>query len=122
MAPASSEGTAACVVCEKLRAPLSMLMGTGGFRALLARALAVAAGKVGWLKAVHVKPDGTLEGFTELQAKVAPKEFAEGGVILVGQLIGLLVAFIGEELTLRMLRDVWPKVPLQDLNEEGDRK
>jgi len=36
-------------------------------------------------------------------------------VLLVAQLLGLLVAFIGENLTLRLMRDVWPKLSLEDL-------
>jgi circadian clock protein KaiC len=39
-----------------------------------------------------------------------------GGVALLAQLLGLLVAFIGENLTLRLVREVWPKAPLNDLD------
>jgi len=36
-------------------------------------------------------------------------------------LLGLLVAFIGENLTIRLVREVWPKAPLNDLDltQEG---
>jgi predicted transglutaminase-like cysteine proteinase len=36
--------------------------------------------------------------------------------LLLAQLLGLLVAFIGEDLTLRLVREVWPKLSLNDLD------
>ena len=103
-------------ICEQLRPHLTTLMGNGGFRALLSRALALASAEVPWLRAVHVKADGTLEGVEELHAQLGADEFFEGRVVLLAQLIGLLVAFIGANLTLRLVREVWPKVPLNDLD------
>jgi len=107
---------AAFHVCEKLRPHLATLMGNGGFRALLSRALALANAEVSWLRAVHVKADGSLEDLEELHEQVAPAEFFEGKVVLLAQLLGLLVAFIGENLTLRLVREIWPKAPLNDLD------
>jgi hypothetical protein len=113
---------AAFHVCEKLRPHLATLMGKAGFRALLSRALAVADAQVAWLRAVQVKVDGSLEGLDGIEAQVNPDERAEGSVVLVAQLLGLLVAFIGENLTLRLVREVWPKVALDDLDfGKGDK-
>ena len=106
---------AAFLVCEKLRPQLAMLAGSGGFHALLSRAFALANPEVPWLRTVHLKTDGSLEGLEELQAHLDRDELFDGGVVLVAQLLGLLVAFIGENLTLRLIREVWPKVPLDDL-------
>ena len=105
-------------VVGKLLPHLTILMGTGGVRALLSRALALAGAEVPWLRGLHIKADGTLEGLDELEAKVDPEEFAEGRVVLLAQLLGLLVAFIGEILTLRLAKEVWPKVSLDDLDFE----
>jgi len=113
---------AACLVGEKLRPHLATLMGNVGFRALLSRALALANAEVPWLRAVHVKADGSFEGLDELGAQVDPDEIFEGCVVLLAQLLGLLVAFIGEDLTLRLGREVWPKVSLDDLDfGKGDK-
>ncbi len=49
-------------VSEKLRPHLALLMGVAGFRALLSRSLALAQEEVRWLRAVHVKWDGSWEG------------------------------------------------------------
>ena len=109
-------------VCEKLRARLATLMGVAGFRELLSCALPRAHAEVPWLGAVHVKADGSLEGFEQLDAHHNPDELFEGGVVLVAQLLGLLVAFIGERLTLRFVREVWPTVPLDDLDSSNGGK
>lgn len=102
--------------CEKLRLHLATFMGNTGFHTLLARALTLAAAEVPWLRAVRVKAGGPLEGLEALQAEIAPDEFVEGGAVLLAQLLGLLVTFIGENLTLRLVREIWPKVPLDDLD------
>lgn len=115
--------SAACRVGEKLRPQLATLMGNVGFRALLSRALALANAEVAWLRAVHVRADGTLEGLDELEAQVHPDEIFEGCVVLLAQLLGLLVVLIGENLTLRLVRDTWPKLALNDLDfDKGGKK
>ena len=98
-------------------------MGNGGFHALLSRALALASAEVPWLRAVHVKADGSLEGLDELaSASWTRMRLSRAGVVLLAQLLGLLVAFIGENLTLRLVREVWPKLPLNDLDfGKGDK-
>jgi hypothetical protein len=108
-------------VCEKLRPHLATLMGNGGFRALFSRALALASAEVPCLSALNVKPDGSLAELDDFPSPVDPKEMTEGGVLLVAQLLGLLVAFIGEDLTLRLVREASPKLSLNEL-DFGDKK
>jgi hypothetical protein len=102
-------------VYEKLRPLLQNLMGKGGFRSLLSRSLELASAEVPWLRAARVSPDGILEGLEEAQAQLGPDELAKGEVALFAELLGLLMAFIGGNLTLRLVREIWPKVPLNDL-------
>jgi hypothetical protein len=110
------------LVGEKLRLHLTTLMGNVGFRALLSRALALANAEVPWLRALHVKADGTFGGLDELEAQVGPEKIAEGSVVLLAQVFGLLVAFIGGSLTLRLVREMWPKIPLNNLDfGNGDK-
>lgn len=116
---ATSSGSrtpSACLVAEKLRPQLAALMGNVGFSALQARALALATGQYPWLKAVDINADGRLGSLDAVDAQVDPKEFSEGCVNLLAHLLGLLATFIGEELTLRLLVDVWPELPLDDLD------
>ena len=104
-------------VVEKLRSTLSTLMGDVGFNALLARALVLASPQVPWLRAVQVTPEGSLAGLEELAAQADPAELAEGRVVLVAQLLGLLVAFIGESLMQRLVREVWTDLPPPGKNQ-----
>jgi hypothetical protein len=117
---AETRTPAACLVGEKLRPQLAALMGNVGFHALLSRALALANAEVPWLRAVHAKADGSFEGLDKLE--LDPQEIFEGCVVLLAQLLGLLVAFIGEHLTLRLVREVWSKLSLNNLDfSEGDK-
>jgi hypothetical protein len=101
----------ALLVDERLRPHLTTLMGSVGFRALLSRALVLANAEIPWLRAVHVKPDSSFAGLGELEANVGPEDFLEGCVVLLAQFLGLLVTFIGEDLTLRLVREVAETTP-----------
>jgi len=114
--PAGVNNSPAFRVCEKLRQPLSRLAGVAGFRSLLSRALALANDEVRWMKAIHVRADGSLEGLDEAQAQLSETEIADGEIVLIAQLIGLLATFIGEELTLRLVQESWPDAAFDDIN------
>ena len=102
-------------VSEKLRQHLAILMGKGGFRALVSHALVLASQEVPWLRALRVDEEGALAGLEDLPSPPAPSELFEARVVLLAHLLGLLVAFIGENLTLRLMREVWPEVSLDNL-------
>ena len=105
---------------EKLHRKLATLMGNTGFRALLSRALARAEEDVPSLRALRVEADATLGGVAEFEAHLDPAEIAEGRVVLLTHLLGLLMAFIGEGLTLRLAREVWPTLDVNDWIPAGD--
>lgn len=94
-------------VCEKLRASLTRFAGPEGFTSLLRRALALARADTPSLDAVTIKPDGSLEGLEAVVADTS-KGGPEAVVGIVAHLLGLLVTFIGEPLTLRLVREAWP--------------
>jgi len=101
--PAEAADSPGFRVCEKMRGPLCRLMGVGGFHALLSRSLALASTQISWLRELHIKPDGSVEGVTEVAARLDAHAVAEGEVVLVGHLLGLLVILIGPTLTLGLL-------------------
>ena len=111
-----TKSPAAFLVHEKLRLHLVTLMGSGGFHALLSRALTLAMKEAPWLGAVQMKPDGSLEGLRDVEMPLGPGDYSEGRVVLHARMFELLVAFVGEDLTLRLLREVWPKISLNDLS------
>ena len=57
----------------------------------------------------------TIRKLTEIQVN-------EGGVILIARLLGLLLIFLGEALTLSLLRDAWPGAAFDDRNSGNGRK
>ena len=95
-------------VCEGLRRPLAKLAGDAGFRSLLSRAVAVARAEDPALAAVRVGADGTVEGLDDPAADPDAGAVDDPGVAVVAHLVGLLVTFIGEPLTLQLVRDAWP--------------
>src|ERR1017187_6359069 len=94
-------------VCEKLRRPLCSLAGVAGFRSLLSRALALARAEAPSLSTVQVGADGSLKGLDELGPQKDEDMSKDGGAILIAQLLGLLLTFIGEVVTFRLVQDVW---------------
>jgi hypothetical protein len=104
----------AAPVCEKLRPHLANLMGRNGFHALLSRALSQAAQKAPSLRAVQVNAEGAFERSNKSAAPMSPAKNVEASVAQVAQLLELLVAFIGESLTLRLLREIWPTLQLNE--------
>jgi len=103
-------------VFEALRRPLSTLMGSSGFRALMGRALMLACPQAPGLRAVQVRPDGSLEDTGEIRNH----EDSARGVELIAQLLGLLVTFIGESLMLGIVLDTWPDLSISDAEPFGE--
>ena len=103
------------VVIEKLRLTLTKFAGADGFAALLRRALALASADVPSLQIVKIGSDGRLEGFEKIVAdKAAGGAGGAPEVALTAHLLGLLATFIGEPLTLRLVRAAWPDTLLDD--------
>jgi hypothetical protein len=111
-------------VYQKLRQSLGELAGTAGFHSLASRALTLAKSEVPSLSAVQVGADGNLEGMSAIEhsIKVEQDWVHEGGLILISRLLGLLLVFLGEALTLSLLRDAWPGAALDDRDSGNGRK
>ena len=111
---------AAFRVCETLRRPVCVLAGVDGFRAILSRALALAKAEAPCLSAVRVAADGSLQGLDELGRQIDKDRAREGGAILIAQLLGLLLTFIGEAMTSRLVTsEALP--PYRSIPENGVR-
>jgi len=117
-------GSATLRVYQKLRQSLGELAGSAGFHSLASRALTLARSEVPSLSAVQLAADGNLEGMNAIEPsiKVEKDPVHEGGVILISRLLGLLLIFLGEALTLSLLRDAWPGATFDDRNSGNGRK
>lgn len=120
---------AAHSVYEKLRQSLSELWGVEAFESLAFRALALARREAPSVGAVPVSADGALQGLGQIENqfdidKIRAGELpaGEGGVIFVAQLLGLLLIFLGEPLTISLLRVAWPRAAFDVHSSENGRK
>jgi len=111
-------------VYEKLRQSLGEFVGVAGFYSLASRALALAKPEAPSLNAARVSGDGALQGLGEVETQIdMDKDLdGEGGIILIARLLGLLRIFLGEALTLSLLRNSWPGEAFDDRNSEVRRK
>ncbi len=91
---------------ERLRRQLGAPMGTDAFQSLASRALALAKAESPRLSAVQITANGGLRGLGEAESKTDADEDGEAGVILIAQLLGLFLIFLGEATTLRLIEDL----------------
>ncbi len=118
----NDDRTSCFFACERLRSPLTHLMGAAGFHALLARSQVLAKEEAGWLQTIRLNPDGSFEGLDEALLQQTPDEQADGKVAMLTQLLGLLVAFIGVTLTMNLVSQIWPNFPLDASSFEDTEK
>ena len=109
----------AAVMSEKLRIPLTRFAGAEGFASLLRRALVLASAEVTSLQSLKVGAEGRLEGFEQLAADTGTVAGNEAAVAITAHLLGLLGTFIGEPLTLRLVREAWPDTSLDEQNSKN---
>jgi hypothetical protein len=113
-------------VYEKLRQSLSEIAGVTGFQSLASRALAQARPEAPSLSAARVAADGSLQGLGEFEPQIdidtVEYPAGEGGVILIDRLLGLLLIFLGEALTLNLVQNAWPGAAFHDRNSGNRRK
>jgi hypothetical protein len=103
-------------VYEKLRRQLASPVGVDGFHALASRALALAREESPSLSAVRIAANGRLHGLGEIESQTVADEDRNAGVILIAQLLGLFLTFLGEATTLRLIEDL--RLQVQD--SQGD--
>jgi hypothetical protein len=111
-------------VYQKLRQSLGEFVGVACFYSLASRALALAKPEAPSLNAAQVSGDGALLGLSEIETQIGMNKdpAGEGGIILIDCLLGLLRIFVGEALTLSLLRNAWPGEAFDDRNWVHGRK
>ena len=116
----AARGDVAAQVVDALRLRLVKMTGVEGFRSLLVRALTLAKVEASSLHTVQVSADGILKGFNE----IAPlsEEAKQAKTVLIAFLLELLVTFIGEPLTLNLVRDTWPDASMSGTYPRTEEK
>jgi len=123
-------------VYEKLRHSLGEFAGTAAFHSLASRALAMAKSEIPSLRAAQVFPDGALRGLGHGlghgQSEFGPaidtendragtQPVGDEGIVVIARLLDLLLLFLGEPITLRLLRNAWPGAAFDDQSSENGR-
>lgn len=106
--------------CQKLCIRLAKLVTAAGSQALVARAIHLAAADAPFLRGLRagVVPGACVEGVQDSTRDVSPELAQAGLVAVMAHLLGLLVTFIGPDVTARIVGDVWPDPPFG--REEAD--
>ena len=113
----SSESHVAQRIMVRLHRELRILVGTAGFDVLLSRALVLAQRSRPSLAGITNGPDGTLRGLEgAARDDDGRRRDEEAAIAIVSHFIELLVTLIGEDLAMRLVKDLWPA------NEEDGRK
>ena len=109
-------------VIQRLRISLSKFAGDAGFVSLLRRAVAMASADVPSLKNVRIGMNGLLDGVEQIDASSGTGVLGEAAAVAItAHMLGLLVAFIGEPLTVRLLRESWTDTLISFKNPEADQ-
>jgi hypothetical protein len=94
-------------VYERLRRQLGAPVGAEGFHVIASRALALAKAEAPALSAVQMAANGGLRGLIEIESHDdTDEDDSEAGIILIAQLLGLFLTFLGEATTLRLIEDL----------------
>lgn len=95
-------------VCERLRLPFTKLAGNAGFSSFMSRSLTLAKVDAPTLRFLEVQENGALaRNGLQVDGHGLGKD-SGADIVLVGQLLHLLVTFIGERLTLTLILETWP--------------
>ena len=97
--------------CQKLCQRLSTLVTVEGYRAMLARAMQVAAVEFPFLDESSKGPPTSCLGDIATSNGIPKATVHDGLTAVLAGVIGLSITFIGEGLTVRAVGEVWPDAP-----------
>ena len=100
-------------VCQKLSRRLAAIITVVGYRALVGRALHLARADFPLLNMVRVAStdDSCFEGLAQHLPDTDFDAMQDALTAVLASIITLLDTFIGEDLVLRLLGDIWPDMP-----------
>ena len=98
--------------CRRLAGHLVDLLGSGGVNAMLRRALRLAQREQPLLAGVAVSgaPGACFSGLMESLASSTDEEARSAAATILTQMLELLVMLFGEDLGMKPIRKLWPRV------------
>jgi hypothetical protein len=110
------------VLCDQLRQQLLPIFGTAATVALFARALQLATHEYPWLGELKLSRDRcSLDAFESAREGLDGDELAAGLGALLAQDIALLIAFVGEDLILPLVRGAWGRATIAPTTPATDK-
>jgi hypothetical protein len=100
-------------VYDKLADQLAPLLGGAGVQAMFVRSAKLARGELPFLAELVPAIEGSGEGATGLRAyllTLEPDAATQAATVLFGTFLDLIISFIGDRLTVQVLRGAWPKI------------
>ena len=98
--------------CQALRGRLAPLVGSAAFDALMGRAVNLAARNFAFLDDTPIGANCSADGLRQAAEGREQREVTDAVAAILANFIWLLVIFIGENLGLRMVHEIWPGVPV----------
>ena len=106
----------------QIRPNLLVLMGSGGFRALVARALFLVSRDFPEFRHVTPDDDGNLIGLEEACSTLDDAGLREVFVSILTEILLLLFELLGAGVTLAVIGDTWPQTLPDDIDLSHLRK
>jgi hypothetical protein len=91
-----------------LREYLVIRFGSAGYQTMFDRALRLATIVHPSLRTVRARSDGSLTGLDDLFWEHSSEEAADTTIALLTELLSVIAAFVGHELTARLIQQRWP--------------
>ncbi len=95
-------------VIEQLCAKITEVSGNTGLQTMLSRALSATRADFPWLRSAKASKTGGLVGLDQVHPPPDSEEAMRGELAVLGSLIELLRSFLGDGVTLQLLRSLWP--------------
>lgn len=104
-------------VCQKLQEKLVTLIGTDGCRVLIARAWVLTRREFPDLNSIETKESCHLQGSMR---GLDPDQAMEAQVVMLANLLWLLMIFIGEDLSMHLMYELWPDLSPGELDSSAE--
>jgi hypothetical protein len=101
---------------DKTFLQLAPIIGARGVRGIFARALEIAKRlhPVFQTLVIEDEPATAASSLAACLVQVSPNEARDAAIELYSAFFGLIVSFVGFELTIRLLHEAWPHLDLKD--------
>jgi hypothetical protein len=107
-------------IYEKLRQQLSVTVGVYGFQVLASRALRLSTSEYPKLSGVQITADGILDGLGEVEWQTEEDQNGQVREVLIAQLLGLCLIFLGEPTTLRLAESLGLQLEVRPESDATD--